>query len=220
LTGNHSTQLAFTNNVCFIHKETEHPNSNTTVHANAWSLHFYIPDLTMASEPNVRIIVDGDSTKIYRRGDKVTGRVMLVTEAGQRIESLTLSFMGAITTRTTRPFYVSGKDADAPLSRRSYEDRVSLFKFEKELLSNCKVASTKNSWTFDFKFPDLASTKYSRWQHRRKYCRDPHPLPPSFQISTVPPNGQAMVRKFRVETEDHSRERAYDNVPLHYDSVG
>lgn len=150
----------------------------------------------MAPVPNLRVIVDGDSARVYRRGDKVTGRVILTVEQEEEYKSLTLSFAGTCTTKTTRPFFITGNDADATQSRRPYEERVRLFCFEQELLPRCTFAPRKYSWSFDFKFPDLTEPKFSRWQHGPKYMKDPHPLPPSFQISSHVPGGQAMVAYF------------------------
>lgn len=139
--------------------------------------------------PDLRILVDGDSAKVYRRGDKVTGRVVLGLEDEEDVKALKISFSGTCTTTTTRPVYTP-HHADGTQPMQRYQECVQLFHFEQDLLSACLLRS-KESWSFDFKFPELTSSRYSRWQHGPKYLKSPHPLPPSFQTNT--PGGQAVI---------------------------
>ncbi|KAF2691259.1 hypothetical protein K458DRAFT_287813 [Lentithecium fluviatile CBS 122367] len=150
----------------------------------------------MASTPNLRIIVDGDHLQVYRRGDRVTGRVILVTTEKEDVRSLTVSFKGRCTTRTSRPFYETGTDADAYQPRREFEETVPLFAFDQKLLSECTLAPKKYCWTFDFKFPELTEPKFPRWHHGPKYHREPHPLPPTFQTQTHVPGGNVIITYF------------------------
>ena len=139
--------------------------------------------------PDLRILIDGDNARVYRRGDKVTGRVVLGVEGEEDIRALKISFLGTCTTTTTRPVYTPHHtDGTHPLQR--YQERIQLFHFEQDLLAEC-VVKNKESWTFDFKFPELTSPRYSRWQHGPRYLKSPHPLPPSFQTNT--PGGQAVI---------------------------
>ncbi|PVH98781.1 hypothetical protein DM02DRAFT_595470 [Periconia macrospinosa] len=154
----------------------------------------------MAPDQDLRIAVDGDSAKVYHRGDKVTGTVIFAVGEEIDIRSLVLNFMGAVTTATARPFYVTGNDADAAPTMRNYEERVTLFNIEKELLPRCTLDSRKRSWTFEFTFPGVTIPKYSRFQHGPKYYKDPHPLPPSFQTYTDSPGGSAAVSYFLKAT--------------------
>ncbi|KAF2255693.1 hypothetical protein BU26DRAFT_6047 [Trematosphaeria pertusa] len=147
----------------------------------------------MAAGPSLRIVVDGDSSRVYRRGERVTGRVILGIEEQDEIRSLRVCFAGTCTTKTTRPFYVTGNDADATQSRRAFEERICLFNFRRDLLPRCTLAPKKYTWTFAFRFPELTEPKYSRWTHGSKYSRGPHPLPPSFHQRTNSPDGQAKV---------------------------
>ncbi|KAF2447609.1 hypothetical protein P171DRAFT_326178, partial [Karstenula rhodostoma CBS 690.94] len=142
--------------------------------------------------PDLRILVDGDA-RVYRRGDKVTGRVVLGVENEENVAALRISFSGVCTTTTNRPVYNPHRaDATAPMQR--YQERVRLFNFEQDLLSGCLLASNKESRTFDFKFPELTTPRYSKWQHGPKYLKSPHPLPPSFQTDTS--GGQAVITYF------------------------
>lgn len=140
--------------------------------------------------PDLRILVDGDSARVYRRGDKVTGRVVFGVENEEDITALKISFSGTCTTTTTRPVYTPHQ-ADVTQAIRKYQERVHLFRFEQEVLSERLLVLDKESWTFDFKFPELTTPIYSRWQHGPKYLKNPHPLPPSFQTNT--PNGEAVL---------------------------
>ena len=140
-------------------------------------------------EPDLRILVDGDSARVYRRGDKVTGRVTLGLENEEDIKALKISFQGTCTTTTTRPVYTP-HHADGTQHMQRYQEYVQLFQFEQDLLSECLLKS-KESWSFDFKFPELTTPRYSRWQHGPKYHKTPHALPPSFHTNT--PGGQAVI---------------------------
>ncbi|KAF1972981.1 hypothetical protein BU23DRAFT_534382 [Bimuria novae-zelandiae CBS 107.79] len=143
--------------------------------------------------PDLRILVDDDSARVYRRGDKVTGRVVLGLESEEDIAALKISFLGTCTTTTTRPVYTP-HEADVTQSMQRYQERVQLFQFEQDLLAECMLAPNKESWTFDFKFPELTSLRFSRWQHGSKYLKSSHPLPPSFQTNTS--GGQAVISYF------------------------
>lgn len=147
----------------------------------------------MALGPNLRVIVDGDTSRVYRRGDQVKGRVILILENEEQIKGLRLSFVGACTTKTTRPFYVSNNDANACQSRREYKEYIQLFHSERHLVPECTFAANKYSWSFDFTFPARTECQYSRWAHGSKYHKEPHPLPPSFQTYTNSPGGLATV---------------------------
>ncbi|KAF9740863.1 hypothetical protein PMIN06_004723 [Paraphaeosphaeria minitans] len=142
--------------------------------------------------PNLRILVDGDA-RVYRRGNKVTGRVVLGFENEGDVVALKVSFWGICTTTTNRPVYTPQR-ADATVPMQRYQERVQLFKFEQDLLSGSVLAPNKESRTFDFKFPELTTSRYSKWQHGPKYLKSPHPLPPSFQIDTS--GGQAIIAYF------------------------
>ncbi|KAJ4296778.1 hypothetical protein N0V90_006826 [Kalmusia sp. IMI 367209] len=148
-------------------------------------------------DPDLRIIVDGDTTQVYRRGDKVSGRVILGTADEEDITALKISFLGVCTTTTTRSMYTP-HDADVTQPAQRFQERVQLFRFEHDLLSSSLPALNKDSWIFDFKFPELTEPKYSRWQHGPRYPKTPHPLPPSFQTNT--PGGQAIVSYFLQAT--------------------
>jgi hypothetical protein len=147
----------------------------------------------MALIPNLRVMVDGDANRLYRQGEHVKGRVILVLEEEEDIKVLKLNFAGTCITKTTRPFYVAGNDADAFQSRRDYEERLCLFNYEKVLAPESTLASKKHIWNFDFAFPELTEPQLSRWTYGSKYLKDPHPLPPSFYTSTNTSDGQAMV---------------------------
>jgi hypothetical protein len=72
--------------------------------------------------PAMRVIVDGDSSKVYRKGDTVTGRVILVVEEEVKIQSLKMVFAGNCVTKTSRPFHVNG--AENSPSRREFEEKI------------------------------------------------------------------------------------------------
>ncbi|KAF2189675.1 hypothetical protein K469DRAFT_683087 [Zopfia rhizophila CBS 207.26] len=148
-------------------------------------------------EPSLRVIVDDDSSRVYRHGDEVNGKVILVVENEEQIKALTVNFIGACITKTTRPFYVSRNDGDAPSSsRQEFRERTFLFNLEKVLLPAHTLGANKYSWAFDFTFPELTETRHSRWAHGSKYLKGPHPLPPSFHTYTNNPGGQAMISYF------------------------
>lgn len=147
----------------------------------------------MTLVPNLRVVVDGDANRVYRQGDHVKGRVILVLEEEEEIKALKLNFAGACITKTTRPFYVAGNDADACQSRRDYEERIYLFNIERLLASDAVLASKKHIWNFEFAFPKLTEPQHSRWTFGSKYLKGPHPLPPSFYSDTNTTDGKAMV---------------------------
>ncbi|KAK7193585.1 hypothetical protein DPSP01_000137 [Paraphaeosphaeria sporulosa] len=165
--------------------------------------------------PDLRILVDGDA-RVYRRGDKVTGRVILGVEHEEDVVALKISFSGVCITTTNRPVYTPHRaDATAPMQR--YQERVQLFKFEQDLLSGSELASNKESRTFDFKFPELTVPRFSKWQHGPKYLKSPHPLPPSFQTDTS--GGQAVVayclRATLVRGGSHRPLETQEMLPYH-----
>jgi hypothetical protein len=166
----------------------------------------------MAFEPDLRVVVDGDTEQVYRAGDRVKGSVFLALPGEGKITSLTITFLGECTTRTSRPFYVLGNDADACGSKRDFEERVQYFKFERTLARDINSTTEKHSWAFDFTFPELTEGSKSRWAYGSKYLKDPHPLPPSFNVYTNAPNGQAEVsyslhaRLAYIATSDRTKE--------------
>ncbi|PSN73219.1 hypothetical protein BS50DRAFT_182236 [Corynespora cassiicola Philippines] len=141
----------------------------------------------MANAPILRVIVDDDSTRVYRRGDTVTGRVMLGVEEEEEVKSLRIRLIGTCVTKTTRP-----SEAEL-LPRREYEERIRLFTLDKELSPGEILNTNKYSWNFEFIFPDLTEPQFSRWSHGTKYFKNPHPLPPSFSVQTNVPGGNASV---------------------------
>ncbi|KAF2120579.1 hypothetical protein BDV96DRAFT_595023 [Lophiotrema nucula] len=147
----------------------------------------------MAFRPDLRVLIDGDTARIYRQGDEVKGSVSLLVNEEEEVKVLKVKFIGACTTRTTRPFYIAGNDANAWKSRRDYEERIELFNFERTLVSGCLFVTDKKTWNFDFRFPDLTKTRYSRWSHGSKYMKEPHTLPPSFRSFTESPGGLALI---------------------------
>lgn len=132
--------------------------------------------------PTPRILVDGDSERTYREGEKVTGRVILVVEEEEEIDSLKVLFMGNCVTKTTRPFQVHGVQVISP--QQEFEERIQLFSREKELLPSSTLAPRKYSWPFEFQFPELTEPRYKRTTHGAHYLKEPHPLPPTFQLKT------------------------------------
>lgn len=140
----------------------------------------------------LRIIIDGDNNKVYRRGEKVTGRVTLAVEEEEQIESLTLAFAGNCVTKTSRPFHVNGKNDSAPL-RRDYEEKICLFDREIELVPGSRLRPRKYSWAFEFAFPESTEPRCKRLFHGANYLREPHALPPSFQLKTSAPGGAANI---------------------------
>jgi len=147
----------------------------------------------MSAIPNLRIILDGDHLRVYRRGDRVTGRVILVTTEEEDFRSLTVNFNGTCTTRTPRPPSFDENDIDSTQARKDFEEHIRLFNFDQELLPRRTLAPRKYCWTFEFKFPELTEPKFARWYHGPRYHREPHPLPPSFQTQTHVSGGHAMV---------------------------
>lgn len=145
--------------------------------------------------PALRLIVDGDSNKVYRKGEKVTGRVILVVEEQEQVDSLKIVFGGNCVTKTTRPLHVNGNSDSAP-SRREYEERIRLFNRETILIPQSKLSPKKYSWPFEFTFPDSTEQRYKRLIHGANYLRDPHILPPSFQLKTNVPGGAAQISYF------------------------
>ncbi|KAL1607844.1 hypothetical protein SLS60_002782 [Paraconiothyrium brasiliense] len=139
--------------------------------------------------PDLRILLDGDA-RVYRRGDKVTGRVVLGVENEEKIISLKASFLGTCTTTTNRSVHTP-HHTDADNSTQRYQERVRLFQLEQDLLSGPLLSTNKETRTFDFKFPELTAPRYSKWQYGPKYLKGPHPLPPSFQTQTS--GGRAVI---------------------------
>jgi hypothetical protein len=148
---------------------------------------------TMVLVPNLRVMVDGDANHVYRQGERVKGRVILVLEEEQEIKALKLNFAGACITKTSRPRYVAGNDPDGYESRQNYEKQLYLFNTEEILASGSILASKKHTWNFDFAFPDSTEPQLSRWTSGSKFLKDPHQLPPSFYLNTDTPGGQAMI---------------------------
>ncbi|KAF2034950.1 hypothetical protein EK21DRAFT_97153 [Setomelanomma holmii] len=142
----------------------------------------------------LRVIVDGDSNKVYRKGDRVTGRVILVVEETQHIESLKVVFAGNCITKTSRPFHVNGCE-NSP-SMREYEEKIRLFNQEQQLFPQTTLTPKKYTWTFEFTFPTLTEPRYKRLAHGATYPKDPHALPPTFQLKTNVPGGAAQICYF------------------------
>ncbi|KAH8731018.1 hypothetical protein GQ44DRAFT_699218 [Phaeosphaeriaceae sp. PMI808] len=144
--------------------------------------------------PAVRVIVDGDSDKVYKRGEKVTGRVILAVEEEQKIESLKIVFAGNCITKTSRPFHVNGGE-NLP-SRREFEEKIRLFNQEKIVIPETFLTPKKYTWTFEFIFPESTEPRYKRLAHGANYLKEPHPLPPTFQLKTNVPGGAAQISYF------------------------
>tara|TARA_R110002003_G_scaffold23_4_gene1121 strand:- start:17429 stop:18823 length:1395 start_codon:yes stop_codon:yes gene_type:complete len=166
--------------------------------------------------PALRLIVDGDSNKVYRKGDRVTGRLILVVEEEQQIESLKVVFAGNCITKTSRPFHVNGCDSSP--SRREYEEKIRLFNQEQEFLSQSTLPPKKYTWTFEFTFPELTEPRYKRLAHGVNYLKEPHALPPTFQLKTNAPGGAAQISYFIQArlTHDGSQEVKRCRVVLRY----
>lgn len=141
------------------------------------------------SVPTLRVLIDGESDRVYRRGDKVSGRVAFVAEEQEYIESFKLIFAGSCITRTTRP----SKDSH---SRKDYEERIRFFTYEREVARRSTLCPNKYSWAFDFTFPETTQQSYKRLSRGTHYLREPHPLPPSFQLKTSVPGGAAQIQYF------------------------
>ncbi|KAH7080418.1 hypothetical protein BKA63DRAFT_488178 [Paraphoma chrysanthemicola] len=166
--------------------------------------------------PALRVIVDGDSNKVYRKGDKVTGRVILVVEEEQQIESLKVVFAGNCVTKTSRPFHVNGCD-NSP-SRREYEEKIRLFNREQDILPQSTLTPKKYTSTFEFTFPETTEPRYKRLAHGANYLKEPHVLPPTFQLKTNVPGGAAQISYFVQARLTHgaSREVKRCRVVLRY----
>ncbi|KAL1791985.1 hypothetical protein ACET3X_009736 [Alternaria dauci] len=145
--------------------------------------------------PTLRIVVDGDSNRVYRRGDKVTGNISLAVEEKEEIESLKVIFAGSCVTKTSRPLHVNTK-IDTPAQRHDYEEKIRLFNREKELVSCRTLEPRKYSWDFEFVFPESTEPHFKRMAHGSNYLREPHPLPPSFHLKTSVPGGAAQISYF------------------------
>lgn len=146
--------------------------------------------------PTLHIIIDGDSSKVYHQGDKVTGRVICAVEEQEYVESLKVTLTGTCVTKTTRSFYVAGNDSDSGRSKHEYEERICLFSHDQELVPQSTLLPQKYSWLFEFAFPELTEPRYKRMAHGANYLRHPHPLPPSFQFKTSAPGGMAQISYF------------------------
>jgi hypothetical protein len=144
--------------------------------------------------PAMRVIVDGDSSKVYRKGDTVTGRVILVVEEEVKIQSLKMVFAGNCVTKTSRPFHVNG--AENSPSRREFEEKIRLFNQEKEILPDSVLGPKKYTWTFEFTFPESTMPSFARVTRGANYLKGPHPLPPTFQLKTDVPSGAAQISYF------------------------
>lgn len=141
------------------------------------------------SAPTLRVLIDGDSDKVYRRGDKVTGRVAFIAEEQEQIESFKLIFAGSCVTKTTRPFNDS-------YARKDFEERIRFFSYEREVVPRSTLSANKYSWAFAFTFPETTQQSYKRLTRGAHYLREPHPLPPSFQLKTSVPGGAAQISYF------------------------
>lgn len=144
--------------------------------------------------PVLRIILDGDSSKLYRKGDKVTGRVIVVVEEEAHIHSLKVVFAGNCITKTSRPFHVNSGDDSS--SRREFEEKIRLFNQEQEIIPESRLRPKKYTWTFGFTFPENTEARFSRVTHGANYLKEPHALPPTFQLKTNAPGGAAQISYF------------------------
>lgn len=139
--------------------------------------------------PALRVLIDGDSDKFYCRGDRVTGRVAFIAEEQEHIESIKVVFAGSCVTKTTRP------SADT-YGRKDFEERIRFFDFEREVVPRCILSPNKYSWAFEFTFPEMTQQSYKRLSRAAHYLREPHPLPPSFQLKTSAVGGAAQISYF------------------------
>ncbi|KAF2276261.1 uncharacterized protein EI97DRAFT_378044 [Westerdykella ornata] len=146
----------------------------------------------MAVRPDLRVLLEGDTSRAYNEGESVKGRVTLVLGYEEEVKELKISFTGICTTKTTRPVHGDGTDQHTG-SRREYEEDVTLFSFDRKLLPACTLAPGKYSWEFDFTFPKQTEAQFSRWQHKSRYPGLPHPLPPTFLMYTGEPCGKASI---------------------------
>lgn len=156
------------------------------------------PTILMARTiPDLLVLVEGDPSRVYRSGDKVKGKVVLVLEQEEQVKSFKISFIGGSITRTTRPFYVTGESEHAHSSaRKEYKERADLFNHEILPIEDSAITTGKHSYPFEFTFPDLTEPRHSRWTHGPKYSKGPHALPPSFHINTNHPGGKASISYF------------------------
>ncbi|KAF1835469.1 hypothetical protein BDW02DRAFT_283579 [Decorospora gaudefroyi] len=145
--------------------------------------------------PTLRIIVDGDSNRVYQTGDKVTGRVSLIVEEQKEIESLEVIFAGSCVTKTSRSS-PGHRSPDATSPRNSYEEKIRLFNREKQLVTLATLEANKYSWAFEFFFPEFTAQRYKRMVHGANYLREPHALPPSFHLRSSTPGGAAQISYF------------------------
>jgi hypothetical protein len=172
----------------------------------------------MSLDPSLRVIIDGDASRAYREGDRVKGRVSLVLQDSEDVKGLRVSFYGTCLTRTTPPLYAAGSDFDSWKCKRDYQERINLFSFERNLIPNCRLATGKYSWDFEFSFPKKTEGQFSRWTRGPKYCREPHPLPPTFQVHTDKPGGKAII-SYHVKAKlvrEGSRDTLNDSHILRY----
>ncbi|KAI4661243.1 uncharacterized protein J4E79_005056 [Alternaria viburni] len=145
--------------------------------------------------PALRVIIDGDSSKTYRSGEKVTGKICLAVEEQEDIESLKVVFAGSCVTKTSRPLHVNSKTHPSA-QRHEYEEKIRLFNREKELVSCRNLGPRKYSWDFEFVFPESTEPQMKGMVRGCNYLREPHPLPPSFQLKTSGPGGAAQISYF------------------------
>ena len=161
--------------------------------------------------PTLRVLIDGDSDKVYHRGDKVTGRVAFVTEEQEHVESFKLVFAGSCVTKTTR----ASNDSHA---RKDFEERIRFFNCEREVVPRSILRPNKYSWTFEFTFPEMTQQSYKRLTRGTHYLREPHPLPPSFQLKTSVPGGAGQISYFVQAQVDLGSSKGLEKVKqlLHY----
>ncbi len=147
--------------------------------------------------PTLQILLDGDCNKAYHRGEKISGRVVLVIDNNkQKIDSLKVEFLGTCATRTSRPFHVNSS-SDAAQARRNYEEKIHLFHREQELVvASSDLSPGKYTRPFEFTFPELTEQRCKRPGQGTRYLREPHSLPPSFQLTTNAPGGAAQISYF------------------------
>lgn len=112
-----------------------------------------------------------------------------MAEEQEHIESFKLVFAGSCVTKTTR---TSNQFHD----RREYEERIRFFNFEREVVPRSTLKPNKYSWAFEFTFPETTQQSYKRLTRGAHYLREPHPLPPSFQLKTSVPGGAAQISYF------------------------
>lgn len=139
--------------------------------------------------PILQVLIDGASDRVYRRGDKVTGRVAFVAEEQKHIESFKLIFAGSCVTKTTRRAHDSN-------ARNDFEERIRFFNQEREVVPRSTLSPNKYSWSFEFTFPEATQQTYKRLSRGAHYLREPHPLPPSFQLKTSVSGGAAQISYF------------------------